>query len=164
MPNSTLDTSKLSDALVSVADDIRRALHGELGTHPYKVAIVTRRWSGLRVGVGTFEDTILELDPQPTFRKSSGYRAGPGGFEKRYDAVVTGLSLTYTESELWQKGGGNTEVVWVVEEAQGQGQETEFYTISNLTPRRGDLPGDDIDWRAELSTVQPLTPWDGIPA
>src|ERR1041384_4514562 len=118
MPDATLDLDTLSDALVDITDEIRRTIHSELGTHPYRVAIVTRRRRGGRAGVGSFTDSILVLDPQPTVRKTTGYRAGPGGFEEKYNAICTGISLRYTEAELWQKGGGGTEVVWVVEEAR----------------------------------------------
>lgn len=164
MPEAELDSELLTDALVQAADDIRRAVHEALGTHPYKVSQIVRRWSGGRTGLGTPQDTVFVPDPQPTIKKTSAFRHGPGGYEKRYDAVLTGLSLRYSERELWPKGGGDTEVVWVVEEALGNAQDAEFYTVSDLNARRGDTPGDDIDWRMELKTVQPLSPFDGTDA
>lgn len=161
MSESVIDTDLLSDALIDVADEIRRAIHGSLGTHPFKITQVTRRWAGGRLGLGGYQDTIFVPDPQPTVKKGSQFRHGPGGFEKRFDLVLTGISLRYTEQELAPKGSQDTEVVWILEEASGTRQAPEFYTVVNLTPRRGDSPGDDIDWRMELKTVSALTPFDG---
>lgn len=164
MPSATLDSGILSDRLIEVVDNIRRAIHGRLGTHPFRVYQVVRRWSGGRLGLGTPQDSIFTPDPQPTVKKSSKFRHGPGGFEKRFDCVLTGLSLRYTEAELNPKGGGDTEAVWVVEDTRGTAKDTEFYTVVDLTPRRGDSPGDDIDWKMELGTVERMGPYDGTDA
>ncbi len=80
MPRS-LNPGLLSDVLIGVVDSIRRVVHSALGTKPYRVEIVTRRWSGERRGEGISSDNVLTLDPVPGISRSSSYNLGPGGRE-----------------------------------------------------------------------------------
>lgn len=162
--SARLDKSILGDALVGVVDDIRRSIHGALGTRPWRVFIITRRWSGRKVGEGTATDGVVELDPTPKLTKSDSHRAGPGGLEETDSITLTGVSLSYTEDELWPNGSTSIEIVYRVEEAHGQGQAPNYYTVVDCTPRRGDQAGDASDWKIELTQVHPLSPLDGTDA
>lgn len=161
MPRSGL----LADKLIGVVDDIRRKVHGALGTLPYVVSIVTRRWSGGRLGVGTYVDSRVELDPQPRVKCSLSVHTAPGGSESGGGAILTGVSLRYTEAEIWGKGvGGDSEQVWMLEEAHSQGQAPTYYTVASATPRRGSNAGDATDWLVELAVVQDFAPYNGTDA
>lgn len=165
MPNALIDPDLLGDALIGVVDDIRRDVHSALGTRPYAVAIITRRWSGGKLGLGTSTTSVLELDPTPAVDRRGKDRKGPGGREGVDDVTLTNVSLRYTMDELDPPAGGDTEVVYRIEGNSGQGTRTEFFTINGTPiPRRGDKPGDSSDWKIGLSQVQGFAPYDGTNA
>ena len=148
MPGASLTGGVLGDALVGVVDDVRRAIRGALGTSPHRVAIVTRTWSGGRRGEGTPRTTATELDPPPVFTDLSVRRVlRPTGGEEEGDAILTGVSLRYTEGELSPPQRDDTEVAYRVTDAHGQGQRPRYYVLAAPPkPRRGVNPGDATDW------------------
>jgi hypothetical protein len=163
MPSAVIDKGLLADALVDVVDDIRRAVHGALGTRPFDVTVVQRRWSSGRVGEGTPVDSKLLLDPPPEVTKRGRDRSGPGGREEVGDATLAGVSLRYTEAELAPPDEPGLEVVYQLDEKHGQRIAREFYSIAGKpTPRRGDQPGDGSDWLIILNQVQGFADFDRV--
>lgn len=163
--NSTLDTSKLGDKLIDVVDNVRRKIHAKLGTRPWTVAIVTRRWSGEERGVGTPTVTVLELDPTPMVKANIRDRMGPAGREEAGSVVLTGVSLRYTEAELAPKVDNRTEVAYRLTEGHGQYKKTRWCVIAG-TPvaRRGDQPGDGTDWYIVLNQTSAMGNLDDVDA
>lgn len=156
--NSTLDQTLLGDKLVDVVDRVRRKIHGKLGTRPWKIAIVTRRWSGEERGVGTPTVSVLELDPTPAVSWNVRDRMGPAGREGAGDVVMTGVSLRYSADELDPPRVDNrTEVAYRMTEAYGQRQKTRWFVIkSSPVPRRGDKAGDATDWYILLTETSAM--------
>ena len=154
MPSS-FTSGLLADALVGVVDDVRRAIRGGLGTNQYRVAIVTRAWSGGRRGEGISTETVLELDPPPTFTDLSIRNVmRPTGREEEGDAVLTGVSLRYTEAELAPTAGPDTEIAYRVTDAHGQGLAPSYFVPAAAPePRRGNRPTDASDWKVLLRRV-----------
>lgn len=155
MPDAVLNDEVLGDALVGAVDDIRREVHGALGTRPHRVSIVTRTWSGVRRGEGSPTATVLELDPPPkvTFL---GLRneLRPGGREEEGDVLLTEVSLRYTEAELQPSTAKNVEWAYRIEDAHGQGVAPRYFTpIRPPIARRGDHRGDGTDWAITLKRV-----------
>lgn len=163
MKNSRINPPLLADALIGVVDDIRRDIHGALGTRPWDVAIVTRRWSGDIRGEGTPSITILELDPAPNVKRNSRDRLGPGGREAAGSMVLTGVSLRYTEEELQPKADARTEIAYRLTEKHGQRLKVRWFMLSATPiPRRGDNEGDGTDWYLVLNEVSNLGNFDGV--
>lgn len=161
--NSTLDTSKLGDKLIDVVDNVRRKIHAKLGTRPWTVAIVTRRWSGEQAGLGTATVSVLELDPVPHVSRTARDRLGPAGREASGSVVLTGVSLRYSEAELAPKVDNRTEVAYRLTEGHGQRQKTRWFVLSaSPVPRRGDSPGDGTDWYIVLNETSAMGGLDGV--
>lgn len=161
--NSTLDTSKLGDKLIDVVDNVRRKIHSKLGTRPWTVAIVTRRWSGEERGVGTPTINVLELDPTPNVKVSGRDRMGPAGREAAGSMILTGVSLRYTLAELAPKVDHRTEVGYRLTEAHGQRKKTKWFVIAgDPVARRGDSPGDGTDWYIVLNETSDMGNLDGV--
>lgn len=164
MKNSTITGSKkLADVLVGVVDGIRRQVHGALGTRPWTVAVVTRRWSGDVAGVGTPTLNVLELDPPPNVKRVTRDRLGPAGREAAGSVVLTGVSLSYEQSELQPKVDARTEVAFRITEAHGTGQKTRWFVLAaDPVARRGDNSGDGTDWYLVLNETSPMSNFDGV--
>lgn len=163
--NATIDKSKLADKLVDVVDSVRRKIHAALGTRPWTVAIVTRRWSGEERGVGTCSETVLELDPTPHVSRNTRDRMGPAGREAAGSITLTGVSLRYTEEELAPKVDNRTEVAYRLTEGHGQRQKTRWFVLNaSPVPRRGDTPGDGTDWYINLNETSDMGKLDGMDA
>lgn len=163
--NSTLDRSKLGDKLIDVVDNVRRKIHAKLGTRPWTVAIITRRWSGEERGVGTATVNVLELDPAPHVSKNVKDRIGPAGREAAGSVVLTGVSLRYSEEELVPRVDNRTEVAYRLTEGHGQYQKTRWFVVAaSPIPRRGDTPGDGTDWYIVLNETSAMGDLDGVDA
>lgn len=161
--NAAIDTSKLSDRLVGVVDRVRRRVHGVLGTRPWSVEIVTRRWSGGDRGLGSYKDSVLVLDPVPSVERVTRNRQGPAGWEAAGETVMTEISLRYTESEINPRGDRSTEIAYRLIERLGTQQRTTYYTIAAApVPRRGDKKGDDISWYVRLNEAADLGKFDEV--
>lgn len=161
MPNAILDPELLTDALVDAVDDIRRSVHGALGTRRFEVAIVTRRWSGASLGAGNPTDTVLVLDPDPQVKTIDSYRKDPGGKVGTSKAILTGVSLRYTEVELVGEGGQTVETVYRLRDKRGVQADTYFVLAEPPDSRRGENQGDASDWKIVLSETQGFAPNDG---
>jgi hypothetical protein len=162
---ATLDDDLLADALVGVVDDIRRDVHGALGTRPWSVAIVTRRWSGEQRGEGTARDTVLELDPAPMVRRVTKDRMGPAGRESEGQVTMTQVSLAYGMEELQPRVDDRSEVAYRLTEAHGQRQAVRWFVLAaEPVPRRGDKDGDETDWYILLNETSALGPTAGVDA
>jgi len=144
---SASNDGKLGDRLVSVVDKVRRKIHNTLGTRPWKVTIVSRTWSGGRVGVGNPTVRRLELDPVPMVEHVTSDRMGPAGREASGNVTMTEVSLSYTEAEIAPPGGDAVEYSYVLEDLRGTRLKPRFFVLAaSPVPRRGDKPGDKIDW------------------
>lgn len=152
----------LTDRLIDVVDNVRRKIHGKLGTRQYRVQVVTRRWSGGVIGEGTPVVTILEIDPRPLVTRSEGDRLSPGGRENQGDVTITQVSLRYSVEELQPSVPDGTEVNWRVIDTGGQRQPDQWYVISaDPVSRRGDLQQDQTDWKVQLRQCAAMTDFDG---
>ena len=98
--DSNIDRKPIADKLVDVVDNVRRKIHRALGTRTYRVQIITRRWSGGDLGVGTPIVSVLEIDPRPLFERQQGDRLAPSGREDSGDATVSQISLRYSAADL----------------------------------------------------------------
>jgi len=160
--HSAVDARPVADKLIDVIDKIRRVIHTKLGTRTYRVQVVTRRWSGGEVGVGTPTITILEIEPRPRVERHEGDRLSPGGRENQGDADITQISLRYSAEELQPPTPPGTEVAWRVIDTGGQNQPDQWYVISaDPVTRRGDLQEDNSDWKVRLKQTTPMTDFDG---
>ncbi len=161
--DSAIDRSLLADALVDVVDDIRRSVHGALGTRPWAVAVVTRRWSGGRRGQGHSTVNILDLDPVPRVERVSKDRMGPAGREAAGSVVLSEVSLRYSEKELQPHIGDGDEVGYRLTDLRGQRQTPKWYVLSaSPVPRRGDKEGDKTDWYILLHETSDMGDMDGV--
>lgn len=165
MKDAPINKSLLADALVDVVDDIRRSIHGALGTRVWEVSIVTRRWSGDTRGVGTPTVSIVTLDPDPKVERVSRDRMGPAGREAAGSVVLTGVSLRYTEAELQGSPDERTEVAYRLREKHGQRKDDRWYVLAaSPRTRRGDSPGDCTDWYIILTETSAMGDDDGVDA
>jgi hypothetical protein len=164
MPDSVLDAKLPADRLVSVVDRIHERVHGRMGTRPYSVTVVTRRWSGEKTGEGTPSDSLMPILPPPEVTRGGTNRLGPAGQEGNNSVTLREVSFRYTEDELYPSKPANTEVVYMLERTFGGDPNTkrqEFFVVENSpTPERGDKAGDRIGWNIKLHEVQGFTPPD----
>lgn len=156
MPTATLDTTILVDRLVTKVDTIRDRVHGLLGTRPHVVQTVVRTWTGARKGEGAASDVRTTITPAPLVMTAVEDRLRPAGLEEEGDLVLTQVSLTWTESELYAPTLTDAqEFYYRITGAHGQGLRARYYVPHKPpVPRRGDNPGDDLDWRVYLRRVE----------
>lgn len=164
MPTSVINPALFADALVGMVDEIRSLIPTALGTRPYAVAVVTRTWSGTLVGDGTATSVVLPILPAPkvTF-EGLHHELRPAGREEEGDVELTGVSLTYSETELAPTVASNrAEWAYRITEAHGQAARTRYYTLAAPpVARRGDHAGDASDWLIKLKRVQDFGAVDG---
>ncbi len=162
---STIDRSILADVLVGVVDDVRRDIHGALGTRPWAVSIITRSWSGGRRGVGSPSVKVLTLDPTPRVERVTKDRMGPAGREASGSVVLTEVSLRYSEAELQPSILDGNEVAYRLTEIRGQKQKPKYYVLAaSPVPRRGDKTADNTDWYVLLNETSDMGDFDGVDA
>lgn len=155
----------VADRLISSVDRIRGRVHARLGTRQWRVAIVTRRWSGEERGVGHPTISVLELEPPPNVKLNTKDRLGPAGREASGSIILTEVSLSYTEAELEPKVDARTEVAYRLTENQGQRQRVIWGVLSaKPITRRGDQSGDATDWYLTLNETTSLGEQDGVDA
>lgn len=163
--SSIVRPALLSDKLIDAVDRVRRIVHAKLGTRPWRVDIVTRRWSGEGRGVGTPSYEVLTLDPVPCVERSTKNRLGPGGQESTGSVTLTGVSLRYSEAQLAPLVDQRTEVAYRLVEIHGQKQTTTWLVLNgDPIPRRGDKPGDSTDWKLTLNETSAMGGMDGVDA
>lgn len=165
MANAILDKHRIPvDAISGAADRIRARVHERMGSRPYRVSVVIRRWSGDRTGEGSYVDSVLVLAPRPEVVRGGTNRMGPGGMEGNNKVTLREVSLSYTEDELYPRGlQANEECVYMLERTFGGAPNAsqEFFTVENSpTPERGDKPGDRLAWTIRLHEIQGFNPVD----
>lgn len=155
--DTATDDGLLSDVLIGVVDDIRRDVHGALGTRPWSVTVVHRTWSGGERGVGHPNVRQLELDPDPSVARVTKDRMGPAGRESAGTVVLSEVSLSYTEKELDPGADQGGEVAYVLRDNRGTMQRPRWFVLAAApVPRRGDRPGDDVGWYILLNETSDM--------
>ena len=91
----------LRDALKDCSDAILD-IRGDVGAQLADVWLITRTWSGERVGDGTFSDSIQKMSPVPEIVDySHDLRLQENGTYKSGDLILKGVSLkNYQERDL----------------------------------------------------------------
>ena len=94
--------SNLVDDLVPCIDELRKDLHQGMGTRPYEVCFIRRKWNGCVVGDGQYTDTVLEACPRPHVHPFSSlkYQQEPCGLDEAGYVKVTEVSLSYTFHDI----------------------------------------------------------------
>ena len=93
--------SDLEDDLVPVADALREELNADFGLRQFSVKQIRKLWSGTRGGLGSARiDFIREILPSPRVRLVDHHELAEGGLIEVGMAVLTEISLTYSESQL----------------------------------------------------------------
>lgn len=156
MPNSDLQDN-LVDDLVPVADELRGDLYQSMGIRQHNVHLVRRRWSGTERGEGTV--TVLSnvlISPPPLFtlpntQGAEHWEMSPDGRDPQGMALLTEVSLTYSEAEL--TGGiiaKNEEFYYRVSDSRGQGVATEYY-VPSARPRTDREK--NLGWEIQLRRI-----------
>ncbi len=84
--------SNIRESLLDCVDKILGIREG-IGAQLFDVYIVNRRWSGERVGDGTFTDVITQVTPTPGIKDySHDVRVTESGAVKAGDIILTGVS------------------------------------------------------------------------
>lgn len=157
MPLATFTPEVLTEDLVSVADDIR-GLYTDLGARPFRVFVVRRSWAGARAGEGVATDVVTEILPRPAVLVA-GLRGDlrPAGLDEEGDIVVTEVSLTWTEPELFSPSlADNQRHLFRTDDAHGQLGRSRFY-VPTRPPTQiwGDSDRPDVlSWSIELRRVE----------
>lgn len=159
MPKATIDPGLLGDVLIGVCDDIRATVDEALGSNPHRVAIVTRTWSGARVGEGVATTTVLELWPRPHVDDRASFATRYHGREERGRTTLTGISLRYTEAELVPSSGPSSEVAYRITEHHGQAQKDRYFAPAGPPQVRRS----HTDWTIELEAAADFSPDDASP-
>lgn len=111
----------LSESLAGVAAHVRGQVHGELGTHPYRLFLVVRKYHSGRVGVGSYDDVKrTELGCNSAVRQPGGRVTPPK------------ITLDGQFSRLLQ--GVVDQGVAVIEELDGRHTEADFSIYGRLAP------------------------------
>jgi hypothetical protein len=157
MPASILDTS-LVDTLVPIINELRADLHADFGDRPFTCHLVTRTWSGGRIGSGTVtvNSTVLIPGPPRVAKYDLHGRLVPCGLDEDGEIVLTEVPLTFTESELYLPGNvDGREYLYKLSDAHGQGIATRYFVCAAPpTPDRER----DIGWIVRLNKVEVISP------
>lgn len=156
MPNATFTPGKLTDDLVPVIDEIR-GLFSELGARSSRVFVVRRTWTGERPGEGAVSEVATEILPAPAVLVR-GLRGDlrPAGVGEEGDIVLSEVSLTWTEPELFSPDLQERERLYYrVQDAHGQEVRSRYYVpIAPPQAVRGDADRADVlGWTIELKRV-----------
>ena len=162
MPNATFIPGLLTDDLVPVADELR-GLFTELGARPFRVFVIRRTWSGARAGEGNISEVVTEILPRPMVSVIGLHgELRPAGLEEEGDLVLSEVSLTWTEKELFSPDGlaDNQRHLFRIDGAHGQGVRPRYYIPSAPPmPVRGDSMRDDVlGWTFPLRRVEERAP------
>lgn len=163
MPSDLDPDDNLGDSLSAMLDEVRRSVHGSLHTRSYRVQVVSRRWSGPRIGEGTAQEEVLELDPRPLVVFLSKDQMAAAGREAVGGATLTEVSLKYSSADLQPvQQGPAVEVAYRVIDDSGQQQRPRYFVLdADPMPRRGDRRGDGHDWRITLKETSAMGDLDG---
>lgn len=146
--------SNLVDDLVPVADELREELHADFGVRQFAVKQIRKFWSGTRGGLGAARiDYVRELVPSPRVQlvDHHHHELAEGGLQEVGMAVLTEISLTYSESQLIGGTHGDLiareEFYWRFDDKLGQGVVQRVYI-----PQDHPFPDreKDIGWMIKL--------------
>lgn len=103
--------SDIKAGLLDCLDDIL-SIRDCIGANLAECKIVTRTWSGQRVGDGSFEDAEEELKPTPQIKDySHDLRLQQAGTYKQGDLILRGISKNaYPEETILRTDTGNKQV------------------------------------------------------
>lgn len=104
-----------------------RAIIAQLGFRPFALTIITRVWTGIRIGQGATVDTRLEITPAPRVRVVSlrEVASNVGTLREgdwRVDKITPfdGVSVGWTEAQLRPKATDNkTEILYELAGPEG---------------------------------------------
>lgn len=151
MPGSaTLDPDVLIDDLVEVIDELRGDLHPQFGVRPFRVFVVTRSWTGLMLGEGSYSDSSIEITPQPRVLQWDGYKWAllAQGFHEDGVIRLVEVSLSYLYADLAPANlRPNQQFFYVLVDAYGQ--QSERRTLRSYRPPYPDREK-DIGWVVDL--------------
>ena len=156
MGGSAILGTNLVDRLVPMTDRLRGRLNAMAGVRQYSVYRVRRTWSGARRGEGTATTTLREeVTPAPKV-SFAGLKSAlePAGLLEDGGALLTEVSLTYTEAELTGRPlAANEEFLLELVDIQGQASRSRYFE-----PTDAPLVVDrerDIGWRVPLRRLEP---------
>jgi hypothetical protein len=150
VPNAPLSNDVLSD-LVADIDEIRDDAFDCFGTRPYRVWLERRQWDGGRLGLGNLTKlSETEIVPRPLLMRWLDGRLVPSGLDETGRLVLTEVSLTFSEDELYPKDvdvDAGEEFVYRIEDGQGQGLSPRYFVV-----RRPPMPDrrKRMGWEVEL--------------
>lgn len=128
---AVLDPNVLVDSLVTeVIDGLRGELYPEFGVRAYTVFLVTRRWTGARVGEGKYTDTAVEMVTRPMVAVWDGFKYDlvTCGLNSSGNIRLTEVSLSYTFAELvGDETKPNVQAMIRIDEGQGQATPSSFW-------------------------------------
>lgn len=91
------------------AIDCAAGIRDDLGLQLAEVSIITRKWTGSRVGEGKFTDTEIKLKPSPEIVDfSHDIRAGQGSYKSGDLILKTIPQSRFTEQDLRTDTGERT--------------------------------------------------------
>lgn len=152
MPGNATIGTNLVDSLLGMVDDLRGSLNPDMGVRQWRVYVVSRLWTGGRIGDGTFVDTETELLPQPLISSYElFYGLSPAGLTESGKVVASEVSLTYTEAELKPSPVAGEEIMYLLRDAHGQGIAPRYFVLSG--PPKPDRTN-TIGWILDLKEVQ----------
>lgn len=155
MPGSaTLGNNLVDELIPDVVDELRDDLHTDLGVRQFRVFTVRRAYPSLEIGAGPFNDTEIELTPQPLVEPyRTKQELEPCGIDEAGYVVLREISLTYTEAEL--TGGYNEHATlqsgedWLIKLTDAHGQEiSNQYWLIDVRPYPDRIQ--DIGWTMKL--------------
>lgn len=153
MPNAILTPGVLLDDLVPLADDVR-GLYAELGARDFRAFVVRKAWDGGEVGVGNETDVVVtEILPLPNVSAIGVHgELRPAGLEEEGDLVLSEVSLTWTEGELYSPDdlAANEQHLIRLDGATGQGVRSRYYVPA--APPVPDRTG--LGWVMRLRRVE----------
>lgn len=157
MPLATFTPGVLTEDLVGLADDVR-GIYTELGARPHRVFVVRRAWTGPRVGEGTLVDAETEILPRPAVLTAGLHgELRPAGLEEEGDIVVSEISLTWTEPELFSPTlAAGEQHLFRLDDAHGQLGRSRYYVPSGPPVAVwGDQVRDDVlGWTLHLKRAE----------
>lgn len=125
MPGTATLLANVLGQVVPALDEVRTALEAAIGDKQWTVWRCVRTWSGARRGLGSSSVVETQITPTPKVGWGDGsgrlrFDALPTGLDETGQIVLTEISLTYTEAELYgQTENGAVEVYYKLVDAQG---------------------------------------------
>lgn len=127
--SAILNPNVIVDSLVPTVDGLRAALYPLAGVRQFNVGLVTRVWSGMRIGEGARVDAVVSLNTQSRVDAwELKYEQQPCGLVEVGSVHLSEVSLSYSFADL--TGGAfqpNQQFFVTLQEAHGQLQPTRYF-------------------------------------